>query len=147
MLPQSSVVLSGWDKFDPVTDKFFILAVPEFQPQSRPYCLFVQRGRGKNAKKPQQLTTDDLLGSNTRDMTLSIFRALGKILYNKRQLPGSTEVAESSAGDDELMRQSSERGMQALLGRIDSTGRLPVAERYVQMQDIKGSQAILWVVS
>lgn len=69
--------------------------------------------------------------TNTRDITLSIFRVLGKILYNKRLQPSSqsSDQTQEHLSLDESSSDHSARGLQSLLGTVDTSKRLPLDPR------------------
>lgn len=91
--------------------------------------MCVQRSRGKGSKKAQQLpelSSTDLLGSNSRDVTLTMFRALGKILYNKRLTPGSLPAEQPSADQAQALLALS-------TDKLDTSRRLDIQDRCVHI--------------
>lgn len=102
----------------------------------------MQRARGKSTKKAAQLpqiSATDILGGNARDVALSMFRALGKILYNKRVAPSvgidvaskPTAAVNGSPAESIEGGVAAEASLRALLGRVDSSHRIVIADRYV----------------
>ncbi|KAK9808429.1 hypothetical protein WJX73_004206 [Symbiochloris irregularis] len=87
-----------------------------------------KRGRGKAANSAAQLSAEDVMHTNTRDITLSIFRVLGKILYNKRLHPSSqsSDQTQEHLSLDESSSDHLARGLRALLGDVDTSRRLPM---------------------
>lgn len=98
-----------------------------------------KRSRGKGSKKAQQLpelSSTDLLGSNSRDVTLTMFRALGKILYNKRLTPGSLPAEQPSADQAQALLALS-------TDKLDTSRRLDIQDRLKRALSEYNAEAVV----